>query len=192
MNMKGRRGLSVFLIAFFLITVGAFYDASADHHRGRERKRHQKRYRNHSEHYGKRALTAVTNATYKEKCGACHFAYQPGLLPSGSWKKVLSRLEDHFGEAVEVNIGEKKIIAGYLEPNAAEYSSAKRSIKIMKCLGSQTPMRITEIGYVRKKHREIRPEVFKRKSIGSFSNCIACHKTAEKGIYDDDHVSIPK
>jgi mono/diheme cytochrome c family protein len=34
--------------------------------------------------------------------------------------------------------------------------------------------------------------VFVRPSVGSFSNCIACHTTAEKGVYDDDHVTIPQ
>lgn len=48
-------------------------------------------------------LNPVTNQTYKEACGACHMAYQPELLPSGSWTKVLSNLKDHFGETVEID-----------------------------------------------------------------------------------------
>ena len=32
----------------------------------------------------------------------------------------------------------------------------------------------------------------KRESIGSLSNCLACHITAEEGIYEDDNVKIPK
>ncbi|MBU0973733.1 MAG: diheme cytochrome c, partial [Proteobacteria bacterium] len=39
---------------------------------------------------------------------------------------------------------------------------------------------------------EISPDVLNRESIGSLSNCIACHTTAEDGIYDDDNVKIPK
>ena len=190
--MKSRQGLSAFLVAFFIIAVGAFCGAYADHDGGKERGRHQRRYRHHSEHYGEKALKPVTNPTYKEKCGACHFPYQPGLLPSGSWQKILSGLEDHFGDTVELDQKSEKIIAGYLESCAAEHSSAKRAMRIMRCLGNQTPLRITEISYIRKKHHEISPKVLERKSIGSLSNCIACHKTAEKGIYDDDNVSIPR
>jgi hypothetical protein len=52
-------------------------------------------------------------------------------------------------------------------------------------------MRITDIPYIRKKHREINPGVLNRESIGSLSNCIACHTTAGEGIYDDDNVNIP-
>jgi len=35
-------------------------------------------------------------------------------------------------------------------------------------------------------------KVFKRESIGALANCMACHLTTEKGIYDDDNVKIPK
>ena len=62
----------------------------------------------------------------------------------------------------------------------------------MRSLGSEVPTRITDVPYIRHKHRGIAPEVFQRKSIGSRSNCIACHTTAEQGIYDDDNVRIPE
>jgi aldehyde:ferredoxin oxidoreductase len=54
------------------------------------------------------------------------------------------------------------------------------------------PLRISETPYFRRKHHELRPEVFKRKSVGSPANCSACHLTAEKGDYDEHKVKIPK
>ena len=45
----------------------------------------------------------MTNQTYKETCAECHFAYQPELLPSVSWLKILNQLDDHFGEEVEAD-----------------------------------------------------------------------------------------
>jgi hypothetical protein len=93
---------------------------------------------------------------------------------------------------VEIDSEAKRVITGYLNANAAESSSAKRAAKIMKCLGSETPMRITQIPYIKKKHHEINPDVLNREAIGSLSNCSACHTTAEKGIYDDDNVVIPR
>jgi hypothetical protein len=47
-------------------------------------------------------VAPVKNALYLEECGACHFAYQPGLLPSRSWKKMLSQQEakNHFEEDI--------------------------------------------------------------------------------------------
>ena len=66
------------------------------------------------------------------------------------------------------------------------------AVKIMQSLGNQAHLRITDIPYIREKHHEISPNVVKRESIGSLSNCSACHTAAENGIYDDDHVIIPK
>jgi hypothetical protein len=61
----------------------------------------------------------------------------------------------------------------------------------MKRLPSSVPLRITEVPYIKAKHRRISAEIIKRDSIGSLSNCLACHRRAEEGIYDDDYVAIP-
>jgi hypothetical protein len=140
----------------------------------------------------KSPMTAVTNPIYKEQCGACHFAYQPELLPSGSWKKILGKLDDHFGEVLPLDPVAIDTIGAYLEANAAERSGAKRAVKIVNSLGGATPLRITEVPYISQKHRKISNDVLRRRSIGSLSNCVACHRTAVNGVYDDDSVSIPK
>lgn len=159
----------------------------ADHEEGRKRQRERHRERDH------RAsdLKPVTNPAYKENCGACHFNYQPELLPSGSWKKILVQLEDHFGQSFELDQEAQKEVLGYLEANAAERSTSRRAAKIMKSVGSRTPERITEIPYIKDKHRKVSASVLNRPSIGSLSNCSACHRRAEEGNYDDDYVVIP-
>ena len=157
-----------------------------DRHRKRNRKRH--RDNDHDGSY----LKPVSNPTYEAECGECHFLYQPELLPSASWMKILDQLDDHFGEEIELDPDSTKIISDYLKSNGAENSSAKRAVKIMRSLGNHVPLRITDTPYIRDKHHELDPEVLKRESIGSLSNCIACHTTAEKGIYEDDNVKIPQ
>lgn len=168
-----------------------FYRTAADQddddngrqgHHGRKRSGQQ----------GTHSLGPVDNQIYKDQCGACHFAYQPGLLPSGSWGKILDRLPEHFGESFEVEPGVKTTITRYLEGNAADRSRAKRAVKIAKGLHGQTPTRITEVPYIREKHHKISPEVLKRQSIRSLANCAACHREAAAGIYDDDTVLIPE
>ncbi len=156
----------------------------------RHRKRNRKRHRDH-DHDGS-YFKPVSNSTYEAACGECHFLYQPELLPSASWMKILDRLDEHFGEQIDLDPDSRKVISDYLTSNGAENSSAKRAVKIMRSLGSQVPLRITDIPYIQEKHHELSPGVFKRESIGSFSNCIACHTTAEKGIYEDDNVKIPQ
>lgn len=167
------------------------YDHEDEHHHdGKHGERAHERNRDDDRREG--SLKQVSNPTYKEKCGACHFAYQPELLPSASWMKILASLDVHFGESVELEGASKKEIADYLKANGAENSSATRAVKIMRSIGKQVPQRITDIQYIREKHHNLSPDVFARKTIGSPSNCTACHTTAESGNYDEDHVKIPR
>jgi len=204
--MKSRKFLFC-IVAFAVIAVGLPCMIFADHDERHEKSWYHKLFdrdddndhddhhhndRKSSEGHKKRYLKPVNNPTYREHCGACHFSYQPELLPSGSWKRILGQLDDHFGESLDLDPETRKVIGSYLETNAADHSVAKRAIKIMRSLGSNTPMRITEIPYIKEKHHEVPLSVLKRQSIGSLSNCTACHKRAEEGIYDDDFVVIPK
>jgi hypothetical protein len=186
-----------FLLAMSLVlAISLILDAFADDDHYKKRHRHRGGFQrsddDNDDHDREDYLKPVTNETYKEACGGCHFAYQPELLPSASWLKILNQLNDHFGEEIEAEADTIKNISDYLKSNGAETSSSKRSKKIMRSLGREVPIRITDIPYIRRKHHELAPAVLKRESIGSLANCTACHITAEKGIYDDDHVKIPK
>ena len=161
-------------------------DDDNDKHRKRNRERH------HDGDHRSSSIKPVNNPTYKEECGVCHFAYQPELLPEASWMKILTNLDDHFGESIELDDDSRKAISAYLKSNSAEYSSAKIAVKIMRSLGNQVPLRITDITIFREKHHEISRNVLKRESIGSLSNCSACHTTADNGVYEDDNVIIPE
>ena len=125
-------------ISFFL-TLSLIFDAFADddHYRKRHRYRggSQKVENDNDDHDRNDYLKPVTNQAYKETCGECHLAYQPELLPSASWLKILNRLDDHFGEEIGVDQNTIKNISEYLKANSAEKSSAKRSKKIMRSLG---------------------------------------------------------
>jgi len=187
---KGHK-LIVFLLVLSLTAGGGLCTAFEDDGGRREKRRYQKRERKHSEENGQCNLPIVSDPAYTENCGACHFAYQPGLLPSGSWEKILEGLSDHFGEPIELDSESAKTISAYLRANSANYSSGKLSLKIIKSLGKQAPLRITEVPYIQLEHHEIQQNVLNRESIGSLSNCAACHTSAEKGIYGDN-VTIPR
>jgi hypothetical protein len=191
--MKNYTKYILFLVSIFLI-FGPFFDVSAhdDYHKKRHRYQGESQKFDNEDHDRSDYLKPVTNQTYKETCGDCHFAYQPELLPSVSWLKILNQLPDHFGQEIEIKPETIENISNYLKINGAENSSAKRSVKIMRSIGNQVPLRITDIYYIRKKHHELDPAVFKRESIGSLANCTACHIKADQGSYDDDYVKIPK
>lgn len=181
------------LVMVFLVAFGTFHDVFAnDGYRKRNRGYQRGLHKGDDNDNRDADLKPVANQIYKDTCNACHFAYQPALLPSVSWAGILGNLPDHFGQSVDLDAESKKTIAKYLTENAAEHSGGKLAGKIIKCLRGQTPSRITQIPCIRREHHEIPPEVFTRKAVGSFSNCSACHKTADQGIYDEDNVVIPK
>ena len=159
-------------------------DDDDDHERGKKGSQRREQPAN------KAAPTAPP--AYKDECAACHMAYPAGLLPAASWEKLMSGLPKHFGEDVEIAAASRTAIQSHLTGNAADKSASERSRKIMKNVGGTTPERISEIPYIRAKHREIKDEVFKRKSVETRGNCSACHSGAERGDFDDDRVRIPK
>lgn len=140
----------------------------------------------------KERFTAPESPFYKKECSSCHFLYQPGLLPARSWSMLINISDKHFGEDLALDDKTKGDLLGYLAANSAEKSDVEWSIKIMRSVGKSTPERITGIPYIKSKHRKIRPEVFKRPAIKSFSNCGACHTKGAEGNFEEKTVVIPK
>jgi len=199
-HIKWFLGAGISLTAVSLLAGGAVFIFSViedDKHKSPVR--HRKYYdRSHDDsqrgdrHAISGTVSPAESSRYKRNCGGCHFAYPPDLLPSRSWRNLIAGLGNHFGEVVALDPDSKKIVAEHLTLNAAEYSRAKHSKKIMESIGDQNPIRVTAISYIQHKHRKISALVFARKSIGSLSNCPSCHITAENGTYGDDEVIIPR
>lgn len=158
-------------------------DASAGHHH-RERQRQRE---------GKHCLPPVTNPAYRADCGACHLAYLPALLPSASWRNILQKLPEHFGEQVDLEPGRRQELADYLAANAAERCDARLAGKIMASLGGQAPLRISQVPYLVHKHQDddLPADAFSRPGVGSLANCAACHTSAEQGDFNEHRVRIP-
>lgn len=140
-------------------------------------------------------VAPVTDKVYKEECGSCHFAFQPGLLPEASWRKLMeaNALADHFKQNAELDESARKHILDLLVANSAEKSYFKRSRKIMASLDEgMAPLRITETPYIEEKHEEVEEKIdIKKSKVKSFANCDKCHQKANDGIFDDDTVMIP-
>jgi len=135
-------------------------------------------------------IKPVANELYRQECASCHMAYQPGLMPAASWRKLMTGLEDHFGENAELGKPEMQAILAYLEANAAEVNGMGRSAAFART-APEGSIRITESRYFLRKHREVPRRVLANAQIGSFSNCIACHRAADQGVYNEHDVNIP-
>ncbi len=159
---------------------------------------HHERHERHHED-GRRWIRSredvapVADATYAEECGACHMAYQPGLLPAAAWREVMTpeALGTHYGDDASMPPALRGELAAYLDANAAD--AARRSRSRAFAIGDAGDLpRITATRYFRNEHHEIPSRmVADNPEVGSFSNCDACHQTADEGIYNEHRVRIP-
>lgn len=139
--------------------------------------------------YKFKSSVATMNPVYQEECGSCHMAYPSGLLPSRSWKKMMSDLENHFADNAELDTETHQIISQFLAKNSSDKHTGKltRSIK-----PSQTPLRISELAYFKHEHNEIPQHMVNTNpEVKSFSQCNVCHAKAEQGSFNEHNVRIP-
>ena len=135
----------------------------------------------------------VINKAYKNECSACHFAYPAGFLPKRSWVKIMTTLDDHFGENAELDDETMNDITTYLSTHAADQTPNRFSRSITRSIADKSvPLRITETNYFLHKHREIPKRMVQGNiKVRSFSNCLSCHTGASEGSFDEDSVHIP-
>ena len=142
---------------------------------------------------GKTDVAPVNNQLYIKECGSCHFPYQPGLLPSNSWKKMMVNLDKHFETDATLAPEDFVTLSKYLNDNSAEKNMQyKRSNRIVSSLlPGQEADSISTTPYMVQKHREIRKDLITQPDVKGLFNCMACHTTADKGIYSERAINIP-
>jgi len=132
---------------------------------------------------GRYSMTSTTPAQVKQECGTCHITYPAGLLPAGSWQHLMANLGQHFGNDASLDTNTAAAITQYLTGNAGTY----------KRVSEMPPNdRITESYWFSRKHnKHVSADTWTRPSIGSRSNCAACHAGAEQGNFNEHSVRIP-
>ena len=138
-------------------------------------------------------VAPVNNQLYIKECGSCHFPYQAGLLPSNAWNKMMGNLENHFNSDATVSAENFQTLSKYLNDNSAEKNMQyKRSNRIVSSIpAGQIPDSISTTPYMIKKHNEIKKSLITQPEVKGLFNCIACHKTADKGNYGERDINIP-
>lgn len=132
-----------------------------------------------------RRLNVPHNAKYKAECASCHMAYPPQLLPAASWKKLMLGLDKHFGTNAELDAPTQAEISAFLVASSADANRKARPEQA-------STIRITETALFQHWHDELSGNVFRRKAVGSAANCVACHRGAEQGDFNEHAVRIPR
>ena len=173
------------IIASWLIVVGLvcapMVFSDDEHEHWREEARHST------------GVAMTDNPVYQNECSSCHMAYPPGLLPERSWRKLMSGLNNHFGDNAELDAASQQAITAYLADNSADKSGYRRSRRFAESVnGDATPLRISETAYFKHEHNEIPARlVTGNPEVRSFSHCNACHQKAAQGSFRERDIRIP-
>lgn len=127
-------------------------------------------------------------AIVKQECSACHIVYPPQFLPKQSWTNILNHLDKHYGTDASLDAKTLKSVSDWIMLDAGTY----KRVAGVKTLPPED--RLTTSEWFLRKHnsKEIAPAVWKRASIKSAANCIACHGGADTGDYSERNIRIPK
>lgn len=106
----------------------------------------------------------------------------------------MAGLDNHFGQNASLDPEPSAEILAYLKDFAADSARSSRQSKRLASMTpeDETPVRITDTHFWRRKHGAIKAFVWKRPSIETRSKCEACHQDASKGIFDERTAKIPK
>ena len=127
---------------------------------------------------------------YVEECGACHYAYPPGLLPASSWLGIMRGLEDHFEENAETDAETAAYVSEYLSENALKPGNPSGWSMLLRNMPGEPPLRITELpGFLQAHESELELLEGLDQTVGFFSPCEDCHRQADEGRLDKELLS---
>lgn len=128
----------------------------------------------------------VTDPVVKEECGSCHLAFAPSMLPASSWKYMMSKLDNHFGDNASIDAATAERITSYLVANAGDAGGRRYGSKLLQGVTADSaPQRITELPNFVHEHHEVHDWEWRHQNVRSKANCVACHPAAAQGYYDD-------
>ncbi len=132
------------------------------------------------------------DATWRNECGSCHLAYQPGLLPARSWRALIGGQHDHFGEDLALDAGTAAAVEAFLTANAAEQQATEAAWYVKNTTPLlQTPLRVTDTAYWSQKHGGLPQVLFDSGQVHGKGDCAACHLDAAAGTFRDGAMHVP-
>ena len=127
-----------------------------------------------------RGLAIPLLPKYRQECATCHIAYPPGALPAESWRRILNRLDRHFGTDATLDAATVGQLETWLTAHAAAGSRAR-----------PPEDRITRSSWFVAAHDEVPMSLWHSPAVKRPSNCAACHTQADKGNFDERFIRIP-
>lgn len=128
-------------------------------------------------------VPAAAPPSFAAECGGCHMAFQPALLTAPDWKRVMARLDRHYGDNASLDEKTRRELEDFLVRNAAVSG---------RMAGEGDPPRLTASAWFRREHRKVPQGLWRDARVKSASNCTACHSRAEQGSYRGREIAMPE
>jgi hypothetical protein len=120
---------------------------------------------------------------YQQECASCHIAYPPGMLPAGSWQRLMNNLQRHYGADASTDAATVTALSAWLNANAGAYKRVREE---------PPEDRITQSAWFIREHRKVPDAAWKLPAVKHAANCAACHTQADKGDFNDRNVRVPR
>jgi hypothetical protein len=133
-------------------------------------------------------LPANSAPAYEAECGGCHIAFPPQLLAADDWKRVMSRLDKHYGDNASLDAQTRRTIEDVLVKHAG--NSRQTGVGGMAAKNGELP-RLTATPWFKRKHHEVSRADWSHPKVKSPSNCAACHSRAAQGSYREREIVMP-
>lgn len=128
-------------------------------------------------------IPADAPSSFKAECGGCHLPFPPGLLTASDWKRVMARLDKHYGDNASLDEKTRRELEDFLVRYAATRS---------RMAGAGDPPRLTGSDWFRREHRKVPETLWHAAQVKSAANCAACHTRAEQGSYSEREIVLPR
>ena len=133
-------------------------------------------------HADRLPVPAEAPPSFKAECGGCHLPFPPALLTAADWRRVMARLDEHYGDNAGLDEKTRREIEDFLQRHAASRS---------ELAGAGAPPRLTQTAWFQRKHRKVPLSVWRDPRVKSAANCAACHTRAEAGSYRERELVVP-
>lgn len=125
---------------------------------------------------------------YTKECGSCHIAYAPYTLPRASWEKMMSELDNHFGDDASLAEEDRVEIEKFLVANSTQEMQTFLSSRILK----ENMLVFSQSELFKRIHRNVSQKTFTSANVKSKANCQNCHQNAPDGYFQKSGLKIKK
>ena len=128
-------------------------------------------------------IPADAPPAFQSECGGCHLPFPPALLTAPDWKRVMGKLDKHYGDNASLDEKTRRELEDFLVRNASTRS---------RMAGEGDPPRLTASAWFRREHRKVPEAAWRDGQVNSAANCAACHTRAEEGSFRDLEIRMPR